>query len=243
MTTYRLDVAYDGTGFHGFARQRGLRTVQGEIEGVLARVAGEPVATVGAGRTDRGVHARRQVVSFACERDVAPERVVSAVNGLLGPDVAALGAGVVADGFSARYSARWRAYRYFVLTRPAPDPLRHRYSWHVPAPLDLAAMGAAAGLLVGEHDFTSFCRAAEGRSPVREVLEAGWTARGDLAVFTIRATAFCHQMVRSIVGLLVDVGRGRREADSVPEVLDARDRARAAAVAPPNGLVLWDVGY
>lgn len=243
MPAYRLDLSYDGTGFHGFARQAGLRTVQGEVERVLGRVLGEPVATVGAGRTDRGVHARRQVVSFATGREVRTERIVSAVNGLLGPEIAALDAAPVPDAFSARHSARWRAYRYFLLTRQAPDPLRHRYTWHVPEHLDVAAMVAAAAPLVGEHDFSSFCRAAGGRSLVRRVTEAGWATDGDLAVFSVRATAFCHQMVRSLVGFLVDVGRGRRPADATSDVLAARDRSRAAAVAPPHGLVLWDVGY
>lgn len=243
MPTYRLDLSYDGTGFHGFARQEGLRTVQGELESVLARLAGERIPTVGAGRTDRGVHARHQVVSFAVPVALAPERVVSAVNGLLGPDIAALGAELVGDDFSARFSARWRTYRYFVLARPEPDPLRHRYTWHVRDPLDVDAMSDAGARLVGEHDFASFCRAAGDRSLVREILEARWAAAEDLVVLTLQATAFCHQMVRSLVGFLVDVGRGRRRADSVPAVLAARERSAAGAVAPPHGLVLWDVGY
>lgn len=242
MPTYRLDVAYDGSGFHGFARQRGLRTVQGEIEGVLARLARAPVETTGAGRTDRGVHARRQVVSFALPVPVEPRRIVRAVTGLLGPEVAARDAAIVPDGFSARFSATWREYRYFVIDGSAPDPLRRHTTWQLAEPLDVVAMAEAAALFVGEHDFSSFCRAS-GRSCVRRVLAAGWSREADVDVFTVRATAFCHQMVRSLVGFLVEVGRGKHQPSTVPAVLAARDRAAAGPVAPACGLVLWDVGY
>lgn len=243
VPTYRLDLAYDGSGFHGFARQEGLRTVQGELESALARVAREPVATTAAGRTDRGVHARHQVVSFAVSEPLDLGRIVRTVNGLLAPQIAAVGAEAVPDDFSARFSARWREYRYFVLDRPHPDPLRRDTTWHVSGELDVARMNAAATAFVGEHDFSSFCRTARERSNVRNVLEAGWSRHDDLAVFTVRASAFCHQMVRSLVGFLVDVGRGRRDVASSAAVLSSRDRSMVGTVAPPHGLILWDVGY
>ena len=243
MPTYRLDVAYDGSGFHGFARQPKLRTVQGEVEGALSRIVGEEVRTVGAGRTDAGVHARGQVMSFGTDEALDGGRMVRSLNRMLGPEIAVVGCREAPAGFDARFSARSRVYRYQVLAAPVHDPLRRLVTWHVPEPLDVEAMGAAASAFVGEHDFASFCRSSPGRSTVRTVLDARWDREGDLLVFWIEAHAFCHQMVRSIVGFCVDVGRGRAEAGSVAEVLASRDRAAARPIAPPQGLILWEVRY
>ncbi len=243
MTRYRLDIAYDGGKFHGFARQRDVVTVQGEVEAVLERIAGVPVDTVGAGRTDAGVHARAQVLSFTLDEEVEPDRIQRAVTGLLGPGIAARECSIVADDFDARFSARWRSYRYRILNTPQPDPLLHQTTWHVSEELDLDAMNVAAAGFVGEHDFASFCRRAEGKTTVRTVLDASWARDGDLVVCSIRALAFCHQMVRSIVGFCVDAGRGRVDPGSVAAVLEARDRAAARPIAPPEGLILWEVGY
>lgn len=244
MPTYRLDVAYDGSGFHGFARQPGLRTVQGVLEEALGNLIGEAVETTGAGRTDAGVHARGQVVSFTVADPLDPDRAVRALNGMAGPEVAVTGCAPVPDGWSARFSATWRSYRYRVVTGPAADPLLRHSTWHVEHALDLGAMSEAAACFVGEHDFASFCRRAEGRSTVRDVREARWSAAdGGMLVFAVTAGSFCHQMVRSLTGWCVDVGRGRRPASGTAAVLDARDRAAAGTVAPPHGLVLWEVGY
>ncbi len=243
MPTYRLDISYDGGGFHGFARQSEVQTVQGEIEAVLERVLGRRVDTVGAGRTDAGVHARGQVMSFVTDQDVDPDRIKRAVTGLLGPRVVASECRRVEDGFDARFSASWRSYRYRVMNAPDPDPLLHASTWHVADPLDLEAMNRAAAGFVGEHDFASFCRRADGKTTVRTVLEAGWEHRDGLVVCSIKALAFCHQMVRSIVGFCVDAGRGRVDPAAVGAVLEARDRAAARPIAPPQGLILWEVGY
>lgn len=243
MPTYRLDIAYDGGRFHGFARQADVATVQGEIEGVLERVVGRPVDTVGAGRTDAGVHARGQVISFGIDEDVDPERIRRAVTGLLGPGIVASACHRVEEDFDARFSASWRSYRYRVLNTPHPDPLLHTSTWHVSEPLDLEALNRAAEGFVGEHDFASFCRRAEGKTTVRTVLEAGWERHDEIVVCSIKALAFCHQMVRSIVGFCVDAGRGRVDPDSVGAVLAAQDRAAARPIAPPQGLILWEVGY
>lgn len=251
----RLLVAYDGTDFAGFAANEGVRTVAGELGAALERYLGAPVTLSVAGRTDKGVHASGQVCSFDLPTHIARERgdltrLVRAVNSLCARDLAVLEAAAAAPDFDARFSARWRRYRYTVWNRPARHPLWDRHAWHVEAPLDLAAMGQAAVPLVGEHDFASFCRRPPDRrdgtpsSTVRRVLDADWADLGDgRLVFEIRATAFCHQMVRSVTGLLVDVGRGRRRAAEVRAVLAARDRGRSANVAPPHGLCLVEVGY
>jgi tRNA pseudouridine38-40 synthase len=242
MTTYRLDLSYDGTGFHGYARQPGQRTVQGELETALARVVGK-VETVVAGRTDAGVHARHQVVSFAADRPVDPEILVRRLNGILTDEIVVFGSSRVEDSFSARFSATSRTYRYTILNRSFADPLLRSTSWHVPDSLDVAAMQEAASALIGEHDFASFCRRADGRSSVRRVLDATWGREKDLVELWIMATAFCHQMVRSIVALCVEVGRGRVPAGRVSTILEALDRSAAKGAAPAHGLVLWDVTY
>lgn len=247
----RLVVAYDGTPFHGVAVNRGVRTVAGDLGEALARVLGGPVELTVAGRTDKGVHARGQVVTFDVEADRRPDLValVRSLNRQCGPAIAVLDAAVVAPDFDARFSATARRYRYLVHHAAAPDPFRAAWAWHVEAPLDLPAMVLACDALIGEHDFASFCRRpkrADGQeaSLVRRVVEASWHDDGDgLLRFEIEASAFCHQMVRSIVGTLVDVGRGRTRAGEVLGIVHARDRAAAGEPAPPHGLTLWLVRY
>jgi len=243
VPTYRLDIAYDGTEFHGYARQPGVRTVQGEIESALATICPGDFETQVAGRTDAGVHARHQVVSF-CGDEIDANQAGRSLRGLLAPEISVTRCIQVDDAFSARFSAKWRRYRYLVLNRPVADPLRRHVTWHISEPLDVDAMAEVAATMVGEHDFASFCRKAEGRSSVRTVLDATWEACSeDILQFDIRATAFCHQMVRSIVAFSTDVGRGRIDAESTAQVLAARDRNHSRGAAPPNGLILWEVCY
>ncbi len=244
----RLDVAYHGGGFHGFAENVGVRTVAGVLRLALERILGHRVALTGAGRTDRGVHAVGQVVSFDADpRRFDPDRLVRALNGLCAPDVAVTAAAVVDDGFDARASAVTRRYAYTVLNRARPDPLLADRTWHVAHPLELRAMRAATDPLRGEHDFSSFCRRPKGRpcaSLRRHVRRIDWrTGTGDRFVLDIEADAFCHQMVRSVTGLLVAVGAGRLRAGDVHAVVAARDRAAVSQVAPPQGLVLCEVTY
>jgi len=242
MPTYRIDLAYDGTSFHGYARQIGLRTVQGSLETALFHTTGE-VDTVVAGRTDRGVHAAGQVVSFAVDAPLDTARLARSLNRQLGPEIAVYGICEVDPAFHARFSATGRRYRYRILNAPVHDPLQARTAWHVPEPLDVAAMDRAVGVLVGEHDFATFCRKAPGRTTEREVLAAGWSRTGDVVELSIVAKAFCHHMVRSIVATSVDVGRGRLSPDGVREALEARDRAACSGTAPPQGLTLTNVTY
>jgi tRNA pseudouridine38-40 synthase len=251
----KLVVAYDGGGFHGFADNAGVRTVMGVLTDALSRVVRAPVALTGAGRTDAGVHAWGQVVSGDLPDDTDLDGVVRRLNKLCAPAVAVRSAARTDDDFDARFSARWRHYRYDVWNAAVPNPLLAGRAWHVVHPLDLASMTAAGAHVVGEHDFSSFCRRPpleEGRperSLVRSVMHVGWSEvpwaldDGRLLRFEIRANAFCHQMVRSIVGTLVDVGAGKYAAGDLPAMLAAARRDAAGQVAPPHGLTLWEVGY
>lgn len=246
---FRLDLSYDGAGFHGYARQPGLRTVQGELEKALSRILrGAEFSTEVAGRTDAGVHARGQVVGVTPDPPPGelppPHRWAVSLTKALAPEIVVFRAERAPAGFSARFDAVRRTYRYRILNREFPDPLRRRTAWHVKHPLDIGAMNRALEFLRGERDFASFCRRAEGRSTVRTVEGAEWSRRpDDMLRLEISAPAFCHQMVRSIAAWSVEVGRGRRRPDSTPEVLRARDRSAAAGAAPPRGLTLWRVDY
>ncbi|MEW6152859.1 MAG: tRNA pseudouridine(38-40) synthase TruA [Actinomycetota bacterium] len=245
----RLVVAYDGRGFHGFAPQgEGIATVGGALVGALERVLGQPVKLAIGGRTDTGVHAWGQVISFDLDAaEVDLDRVRRSVNGQLAPRVVVREAAVAAADFSARYSAVARRYRYTVLNRPVPDPFLAATSWHVEKPLDLAAMRLACDPLIGEHDFTSFCRVPKGvpsYSMVRRVTDARWLDLGEGVLrFDIEASSFCQQMVRSVVGTIVEMGTGQRRAGEMASIVRARQRSSAARVAPPHGLCLWEIVY
>jgi tRNA pseudouridine38-40 synthase len=253
----RLDLAYDGTDFHGWAAQPSLRTVQGTLETALARVLRlESVAVTCAGRTDTGVHARGQVVHVDVDegalrasagRSTAPpaETLLRKVNGVLPEDVRVLRTTPTPEGFDARFSALWRRYAYRIAdAAPVVDPLARRHVLAWPRSLDLEAMNRASGLLLGEHDFAAFCRRREGATTIRRLLELTWTRddRGR-AVATVRADAFCHKMVRSLVGCLIAVGESRRDPSWAGEVLARGVRDPGVTVVHPHGLTLEEVGY
>jgi tRNA pseudouridine38-40 synthase len=246
----RMTVAYDGSTFHGFAANAGVRTVGGSLAEALTKVLGHAISLTCAGRTDKGVHALGQVVSFDARSEgldlVALQR---SVNALCGPAVAVRDTVLAAPDFDARFSATGRRYRYLVWNRPDPDPFLAGRAWHVDVPLDVAAMTLACDPFIGEHDFSAFCRRprpSDGRqvSLVRRVVEASWHEEGDGRLrFEIEAGAFCHQMVRSVVGTMVDVGRGHRRAGEIVGILRSKSRNRAGDVAPPHGLYLIAVHY
>lgn len=239
-------VAYEGTGFHGFALQPGLPTVGGAICSALERALRHTVELTCAGRTDAGVHAWGQVVTFEARADVDPEALRRSLNRTLRPAIVVRDLSVAPAGFDARRSATGRLYWYTVRNDPVGDPFSARTAWHVPEPLDLAAMRLGCDPLIGEHDFSSFCRRPPVRDPsmTRIVRDARWVELGDsLLRFEIEASAFCHQMVRSIVGTLVEVGLGKKRAGEISSILRSRSRRAAGQMAPAHGLCLREVSY
>jgi tRNA pseudouridine38-40 synthase len=247
----RFVLAYLGTGFRGVAVNPGVRTVMGVLSAEMERVLRRPVELTVAGRTDAGVHAWGQVISGDLPAETDLDDLARRLNKLCAPDIAVRAVDWVDPDFDARFSATWRQYRYHVWNDPAPNPLMVDTVWHVARVLDLAAMQRATRDLLGEHDFSSFCRrpkVAEQQpepSMTRILFEAEWSRLDEspLLRFEVRGSAFCHQQVRSMVGTLVDVGLGRLAPDCIPAILELHDRTAAGQVAPPHGLTLWAVGY
>ena len=251
VARFRCVVSYRGTDFRGFAPNHGVRTVIGDLSLAVGKIVRSSVELTGAGRTDAGVHAWGQVVSGDLPATTDLDDLQRRVNKMCAPDVSIRSIGWAAPDFDARFSATSRRYRYHVWNDPTPNPLLAALTWHVHRPLDLDAMRAATAPLIGEHDFGSFCRKpkmAEGMEPaslVRILREAAWSRVDDSPMlrFEIAGSAFCHQMVRSIVGTTVDVGLGRIHQTKMADILEARSREAAGTVAPPTGLILWEVGY
>jgi len=240
----KVVLEYDGRGFAGWQQQARGRTVESELKRALRELTGEDHAVYAAGRTDAGAHAEGQVVNFRFEGRIAPQRLVAALNARLPEDVAALSAEVVPDGFHARYSARWRRYRYRYLDRQARPALERARCWHVAGPLDVEAMSRAAQALVGKHDWTTFCSASEPQGErVREMRSAKLTRRGEYVELELVAEGFLRGLARSIAGALAEVGRERRNPAWVGEILRAKDRRLAAKTAPAGGLTLMEVIY
>lgn len=243
MAVYRLELAYDGSGFHGYARQDGRRTIQGELEAALSTYLKSEVKTAVAGRTDAGVHALGQVVSFELEDDIDLVRLQRSVGGILGPEISVRSARLADSGFHARFSATWRRYRYSMDVGDSANPLIRNVAWHVGGRLDHEAMRLAALAFQGEHDFSAFCRSTTGKSNVRRVTDLRLEREGESLLVWAEANAFCHQMVRSIVGYLYDVGRGFSDGSLASKVIADRDRSVLSTIAPARGLTLWAVGY
>jgi tRNA pseudouridine38-40 synthase len=222
-----------------------VRTVQGEIEGALARLFAKDVHLACAGRTDAGVHALGQVVGTPeALDDIELSKLRTALNGMCGPSIAFSACRAMPEGWHARFSARSRTYVYALLEGEVPDPFLARTTHHHPRGLDVEAMNEAAGHLLGERDFSSFGRVPEpGATAVRTLFELRCSRAGRVVRVRARATAFIQQMVRSLVGTLVQVGEGRRSPDDMVQILDARDRAAAGPVSPAHGLCLMAVEY
>lgn len=249
LVRVRLTVAYDGTPFHGFALNPGVPTVAGRLTEALERVLRHPVELTCAGRTDKGVHAHGQVVDLATAEGVDLVALCRALNALCGPEVAVRDPQIVPMAWSSRFDASARRYRYTIHDGEVPDPFSVHTAWHVRDPLELDLLRLGCDPLIGTHDFTSFCRRPKRSdggevSLVRDVRSARWERVDEHTLrFWIEASSFCHQMVRSIVGTLVEVGLGRMPAGDIRGIIAARDRRHAGPVAPPHGLTLWHVSY
>ncbi len=259
MRTFKLTLAYDGTDYAGWQRQRGAATIQAAVEAALRPLEGRPVTVHGAGRTDAGVHALGQVASVRLAHPLPPPALVRALNARLPPAVRALRAEHVADRFHARFDAQAKMYRYRLAAGPVANPLERRYVWHLPQAVDRAAMQAAGVLLCGRHDFAAFQTATRAGAPgstirtiagLRVVNESGayWAAPagggcGDIIGVEVEGDGFLRHMVRAIVGTLVEVGLARRSVADVAAALASRTRARAGPTAPAHGLFLVRVDY
>ncbi len=241
---YKLLLEYDGTDYHGWQVQPNGRTLQGVLEAAVLEFSGETVRISASGRTDAGVHAIGQVVSFALQQAKPTEVVCRALNALTPRDIAIRSVEHVDESFDPRRAARSRRYVYRIWNEPYPSPFWRRYTWHVARPLDVPAMQEAAALLLGEHDFTSL-RASncEADNPVRRVYRSDCQRDRSLVIYTIEATAFLKHMVRNIVGTLVEVGLHDRPRDCMTQILAAHDRRCAGQTAPPSGLCLTEVQY
>jgi tRNA pseudouridine38-40 synthase len=244
VTTVRLDIEYDGAGFRGWARQPGLRTVQGVLEAALAQVLREEVQLTVAGRTDTGVHALGQVASFTTEATLPPD-LARNLNGMTPEDVAVRHAEAVADGFDARHGARSRSYLYRVATTRAPSPFERGRALWWPHRVDREALDACATALIGTHDFTAFTPTQTDHVRFeRDVLAASWTDESDeLLAFRITADAFMRNMVRALVGTMLEVASGRRSVENFTELLRGAPRSQAGETAPPHALYLESVAY
>jgi len=250
MHNLKLILSYDGSEFAGWQVQPDAVTVQGTLASAIGRITGEKVLPQGSGRTDAGVHALAQVVTFVTEASVPTANFVKALNDILPASVRVLEVQEAAADFHARHSARGKIYRYRIYRAAICPPFLARYVWHYPYPLGEEAMGLAAALVEGEHDFTSFAAADPERgrdgapvSNLRHILSSSWERQGDEFVYTVRGSGFLHHMVRNLVGTFILVGKGTLQAEDVTRILEARNRSVAGATAPASGLYLVNVEY
>jgi tRNA pseudouridine38-40 synthase len=244
MTRYRAQIEYDGSNYCGFQRQRnGVPTIQGELECVLTDLVQQPVPITGAGRTDSGVHALGQIISFTIEWRHGEGALQRAMNAKLPEDIAVLSLEETSISFHPRFDARKRGYLYRVYNMPVRSPLQRSRSWHIARQLDLQEMNRAASFLVGHKDFGTFGLPPQGESTVREVYKAFWRHEAPFLVFQIEANAFLYRMVRSAVGSLVAVGSGSWTVEEFNSAFQERNRNRSAAAAPPQGLYLASIFY
>jgi tRNA pseudouridine38-40 synthase len=242
--TLKLTIAYDGTAFAGWQMQANQRTVQGALEDALRAFDGERVVVHAAGRTDAGVHAAGQVISFQLKSRVSADALQRALNVTLPGDVRVMQAEEAPDTFNARFNPQRKTYHYAIYTGAVVPPHIRHFAWHVPQPLDADAMNTAAAVLVGEHDFSAF--QASGGDVItsrREIFVSRLTLREQHIIYEVTGSGFLKQMVRNIAGTLVDIGRGRRPVDDMRRVLESRDRRQASATAPAHGLTLQSVQY
>lgn len=245
MRNLRMILSYDGYGYHGWQSQKGQITVQQVLEEAIGRITGETIRVIGSGRTDAGVHAMRQVAHFKIRSGIVIGSLHRGINSLLPDDVVVKELEEVDGFFHARYNAKSKIYLYQIWNGPVRSPLCRRFAWFIRKTLDVERMGKAIDFLKGTHDFSSFCAADSGsRNAVRTIMDARVEGEpGAMVRVTIEADGFLKHMVRTIVGTLVEIGSGRRSAEDVLDLLEAKDRCLAGMTAPPGGLFLKDVKY
>lgn len=247
---YKLLIQFDGTDFHGWQVQENDRTIQGELERVIGMLEDAKVNVVGSGRTDAGVHAEGQVANVMISRRFTPDKLRSAINGNLWRDIRILKVEKVPDEFHARFSAKKKTYLYRIVNAPVMSPFWRRFAHHEHKPLDIARMTEAAQFFLGEHDWTAFSSAhADGESRIRTILEFNIESRWDeraaanILEFRVAANGFLRYMVRSIIGTLIEVGRGEKDSDTIQTAIVTGDRSIAGKTAPAHGLTLLRVDY
>ncbi|OPL15831.1 MAG: hypothetical protein AVO39_07000 [delta proteobacterium MLS_D] len=245
MRNIKITVEYDGTAYSGWQRQEGAGTIQEALENVAGRIMQETIRIVASGRTDAGVHALGQTASFRTSTALPVERIQAGMNSLLSPDIAITAIEEVPASFHARYDSASKVYQYFLYNAPVRSPLRRRYCWHVREPLDCEAMGLAAASLRGRHDFSAFrSSGSDVKTTERTVFATSLLRSADnMVIFEIEGDGFLRSMVRSIMGTLVDVGKGKITPETFRSIMESGDRNRAGATAPPQGLFLKEVRY
>ncbi|WP_077623993.1 tRNA pseudouridine(38-40) synthase TruA [Sediminibacillus massiliensis] len=246
MERIKCIISYDGTAFSGYQIQPNGRTVQEEVEKALTKMhKGKLIRVVSSGRTDAGVHARGQVLHFNTDLIIPCSNWKKAINALLPEDVRVLRVENASQDFHARYDARQKEYRYFVLHSEDKDVFQRNYSWNQTGNVDLKAIQAACKHLVGEHDFTSFCSTKTDLKgeKIRTIYHASCHKEDEMLVFVFRGSGFLYNMVRILVGTLLEIGRGKRDPDDMKNIIEAKDREAAGETAPPQGLFLWEVVY
>ena len=250
MRNLKLTLSYDGTDFSGWQVQPGAATIQGTLASAIGRVTGEKVLPQASGRTDAGVHALAQVVTFVTESSVPTANFQKALNDILPSSVRVLQVEEVAAEFHARHSAKAKTYQYRIYRGAVCPPFQARYVWHYPYPLEEGAMASAAALVVGGHDFTSFAavdpergREDEPWSNVRQIFSSGWERVGEEFAYMVRGSGFLHHMVRNLVGTFILVGKGTLKPEDIPRILEAKNRSQAGPTAPAAGLYLVNVEY
>lgn len=245
MRNIRLMLQYEGTRYQGWQRQQSTdNTIQGKLEQLLTKMCGGPVEVHGSGRTDAGVHARGQVANFYTDSQMPVEEMLDYINRYLPEDIAVTGISEAAPRFHSRLNACGKHYEYRIINSAIPDVFQRRYALEVPEALDVQAMERAAAYLLGEHDFKSFTSARRGRkSTVRRIDEIRIIKEGSLLRFSFKGNGFLHHMIRIVMGTLLEVGTGKREAESIKQVLEAKDRTQAGPLAPAKGLTLMEVYF
>lgn len=245
MRNLKMIVEYDGSGYHGWQRQKNLLTIQQVLEESISRITGEKTAVFGSGRTDAGVHAVNQAAHFKTNSPIGAPNLLAGLNGILPRDIVIKELKEVAESFHARFDVKSKTYMYRIFNGPIRPVLYRPYTWHVRAPLDLESMARGLSLLKGCHDFSAFCGKKEAAADcVRTITEARVESKGsDIISIYLEADGFLRYMVRSIVGTLAEIGRGKRTLEELSEAMEARDRKYAGVTAPPQGLFLLHVKY